>query len=137
MDFFVELMIKNSGINPREFDGVTFVPRLKRNLKKYGYDQAEQMAKSVSEIFGIPFIRALKRVGKDEQKLLSYSQRKLKAKDKFALSYIPEEKFRKILIVDDIITTGATIDACAEKLRKGFAKEVVTLVMAKTNYQKN
>ena len=136
MDFFVELMIRNSDIDPNTFDGVTYVPRWKRNIKIYGYDQAEQMARSVSRIFGIPLVHALKRVGKGNQKLLSFRMRKTRAKDMFALRHKPDEKFKKLLIVDDIITTGATITACAEILRDGFAKQVIPIVLAKTNHSK-
>ncbi len=131
--FLAELLVDSTNIAPNSFDGVTYVPRIRRNIKRHGYDQAKELAKAISELYGIPLITALKRKGGKDQKLLDFSERKRNVKDKYCLSYIPEEKFKRILLVDDVMTTGATLQACSQILRKDFAKSVVIAVLAKTN----
>ncbi len=131
--FLAELLVDCTNIAPDSFDGVTYVPRAKRNIKKHGYDQSKKLAEAVSELYGIPFITSLKRKNGKEQKLLGFSERKKNVKDKYCLNYIPEEKFKRILLVDDVMTTGATLQACSQILRKDFAKSVVVAALAKTN----
>lgn len=60
----------------------------------------------------------------------------IKKKYKLAKGFPKEERFKKILLVDDIYTTGATIKACSELLRESVSDAVVPMVIAKTNYLK-
>lgn len=137
MDFLAELLVNSCGIKPDSFDGVTYVPRLKKNIRYHGYDQSKELAKSISKLFGIPLVTTLTRVGGRDQKLLSYSQRLKNMKNRFRPVNIPEQRFKKLLLVDDIFTTGATMSACESLVREHFAKSVVTLVLAKTNFADN
>lgn len=138
LDFIVELLFNNCGINPERYDAVTFVPRRKRAIRRYGHDQAKEIAKAISRVYGIPCVKTLSRIGQGEQKLLSASARykNVKKKYKLAKGFPREEMFKRILIVDDIFTTGATIKACSEILRETVSEAVVPLVIAKTNYLK-
>lgn len=133
MDFLAEIAIKACGINPRSFDGVTYVPRLKRRARRYGHDQSKEFAKSISRAFGIPIVHTMKRVGGRDQKLLSRAQRMKNIQNRYKLKNIPEEKYNRLLLVDDIITTGATIKVCSDLLRGNVAKSVSALVLAKTD----
>lgn len=130
--FMAELAVFACGINPAAFDGVTFVPRSKKNRKLYGYDQSKVMAKAISEKYGIPFVDILERTGGNDQKLLSRSERLKNIKNNIRLKNIPSEKYKKLLLVDDIYTTGASIASCAELLRGSAAKSVVPMTVAKT-----
>ena len=136
MRFLAELAVKIYGINPNAYDGVTYVPRLPRRTRRYGYDQSKEFAKALSEILGIPLIKTLKRVGGRQQKLLSYSQRIRNIKDCFKIIHIPQEKYKRLLLVDDIITTGATVKVCSDLLRENLTKSVKVLAMAKTPKRK-
>ena len=136
INFMAELMIKACGIKPNSFDGVTYVPRLKRNVHRYGYDQSKELAKSISEIYGIPLITLLKRVGGKDQKLLSRSERIKNIRGRYEIINQPEEKYRRLLLIDDVSTTGATIAACKSVLSEHAAKSVVPLVLGKTILRK-
>lgn len=132
IDFLAELAVKACGIKPNAYDGVTFVPRLRRSVRRYGYDQAKELAKAISKFCGIPFIIALKRVGGREQKLLSRTERLKNIQGRYRAIYVPPEKYNRLLLVDDICTTGATLEACASVLRGNTSRTVTTLVIAKT-----
>lgn len=136
VDFWAELAVAASGIKPSAYGGVTFVPRLNKNVLLYGYDQAELLARSVSKLYGIPFIKTLKRTGGKDQKLLSRSERFKNIMGRFKIRKDVKEEIlcNKILLIDDVSTTGATVKASAEVLRGRLARGVVPLVLAKTDF---
>ncbi len=136
--FIAEAMIRACGIKPNSLSGVTFVPRLRRKIRRAGYDQAKALAQAISKIYGIPLIPSLERVSRaKEQKLLSRSERKKEAALNFRpLLPLPNEKHKRLLLIDDVSTTGATIEACAKIIRESYAESVVPLVVSKTPFIK-
>ncbi len=134
LDFLAELLIKSTGINPEAYDAIAYVPRRKRAIRRYGYDQAKELAKSISKRFGIQLIHPLKRVGGGVQKLLSAKARYQSIKNRYVLNdkFKEDKQFDRILLVDDVCTTGATIKACSEILRKNVSNSVTPLVLART-----
>lgn len=135
--FLAEMTAESCGIDPSSYDGVAYVPRLKKNKRRYGYDQSKELAKAISKKLDLPLLHILERVGGKEQKLLSYSQRIRNIRRQYRLKYIPKEKYKKLLLVDDVFTTGATVSVCADILRKDAAKAVVPITVAKTNFLKD
>ena len=134
VDFIAELMVRACGIKTESFSAVTYGPRLKRKIRRAGYDQAKVLAEAISRIYNIPLITALERLpGKKEQKLLSQSDRRKAAQFNFrSAEPLPEVKYKRLLLIDDVSTTGATIQACAKLIRNDYADSVVPLVIAKT-----
>ncbi len=132
MDFIAELLFCSNNINPKNYDAVTFVPRKPRRKRIYGNDQAEQIAKAIERKFGIPLIYALERIGGREQKTLSAKERFLNTKGRYRLRCdLPDEKYNRILLVDDICTTGVTVKRCAELLREGLSRQVGIMIIAR------
>jgi len=98
-------------------DCIVPVPLHQAGLRKRGYNQSAMFAKGLSEVSGIPFSDLLRRVVPTvSQTRQSRTSRWENVKTVFAVD--DPEMFHKkhILLVDDVITTGATVEACGEVL---------------------
>lgn len=99
-----------------ECDFLVPVPLHRKRLKKRGYNQSEVIARGASEITGIPVSTDLIR-----RKGYSRSQTSMNRQERFEniatsftlCDHLPDLNNRKILIIDDVITTGATLEACS------------------------
>lgn len=104
-------------------DLVLPVPLHPRKLRQRGYNQSELIARAVSEITGIPMAGdiILRRTYKHSQTTMNRQERFENMEKAFSLGKSTlslQEK--KILIIDDIITTGATLEACSKLLLNNF-----------------
>lgn len=115
------------------FDCVTYVPRKKKNVRAYGGDQAYLVAKGVAEGLSVPVFSLLKRKNgkRTDQKLLDAVSRRKNVKNTF-YAVLPSPPPRRVLLIDDVTTTGATIDECASLLREAGVKQVIKAVLART-----
>ncbi len=112
---------------------ITWVPRSKRAYRKAGHDQALELAKRVSSELGFPVFTAFINIGRSAQKKLSSEKRTVNAEKSHMLIASEEEVLGKnIIIIDDIVTTGASIKACAEQLNEAGARKVIALTFAQT-----
>lgn len=106
------------------FDFVTFVPMSKKAIKKRGYNQSELIAKDLSEILNLPLKKHLLkcRNKKRSQFKLNAKQRQENVKDIF---YCDNKlNGQTVLLVDDIKTTGATLNECGKALLSVGADKV-------------
>lgn len=112
-------------------DIIAAVPVSKKKLLKRGYNQAAEVAKRLSYLSGIPFEKdALLRVrDTSPMKLLSPSERQKNLKNAFTGGQ-NVVKFKRVLLVDDIYTTGSTMDECSRALLKAGAESVYGLSIA-------
>lgn len=117
-----------------KFDGVCFVPMNLRKKIRRGYNQSELLAEQISKILDLPLYNPLicKRKGA--------SQHTLSEKERFKnveglYSATPLARGKTLLLVDDIKTTGATLNECAKQLLKSGAARVfcVTALIAAKN----
>ena len=103
------------------------VPMTAKDEKKRGFNQAELIAYKLGERLNIPVLPALSKIKETSmQKELSGKERQENLSKAFEVVY-PQVKDRKILLIDDIFTTGATINECARALLKAKCKEVSAL----------
>ena len=116
----------------REFDMITFVPLHPKNQKQRGYNQSELLAKELSQILSIPLVSALRktRYNKPQHSLKRVSEREKNVKGVYRLTEKNIAKDKRILIIDDIITTGNTLGECARTLTLGEAQDVVCATFA-------
>lgn len=115
------------------FDGVTFVPLEKRDYAARGFSPAEDLAKILSKLTGLPLLPLLKKVLKTrKQKELPASARAKNLKNCFACG---DAKGKTLLLIDDVMTTGATANEAVNALKKKGAKAVYLLTVTSVPYQ--
>lgn len=144
-DYFAGMLAEKIGRNGVLSDEsgavMTFVPRSGKNISKYGFDQAKLLAKALSKRLGIKVIQLYKHVpGHTEQKSLTKAERLKNAPSSFRLKrkLMPKDKRgvdlrgKTIFIVDDVVTTGASVNSCVAKLRGSGYKRAIAVCIAKT-----
>jgi ComF family protein len=114
------------------FDIVVPVPLHPRRLAARGYNQAALLARPIARELGLPLrTRALRRVlDTPAQAKLDGAARRRNVENAFVASRCVAG--RRVLLVDDIATTGATLQSCAHALRNAGATECEALVVARS-----
>jgi ComF family protein len=101
----------------QKFDVIIPVPLHAVRKRKRGYNQSEEFAKGLSRSLNIPFTDALARITQTEtQTRKSKLSRWQNVSEVFQVKNVNEVQNQHVLLVDDVITTGATIEACAQVL---------------------
>ncbi len=125
VDFIAAEIVYHARFRIRSWnpDGIIPVPLHSSKYKKRGFNQAEILARKISCLCEITFMGdVLLRTKKTRpQKNLNDRERKMNLFNAFSLNYDNLKKYgnlRRIIIVDDIYTTGSTIDACARILKE-------------------
>ena len=118
---------------------ITYMPRSKKNKSEHGFDQGLSLAKSLSNITGIKFVDCFKRrLFTEEQKNLNEFERKLNMKsayDRRDVGELLEDK--TLILVDDIVTTGSSMAACARLAFSMGAYNVLGICIGLTEKEKN
>lgn len=123
--------------NPNWFAGIDFiipVPLHRKRLASRGYNQSEMIAEGISQIAGIPIDvkHLLRTINNPSQTQRSAEERKQNAEGIFSLVNSAELHNKHILLVDDIVTTGATLRSCCKVLKsvRGLKISIISLGMA-------
>lgn len=132
-DFFAEELYRHLGrdILAMQADVMIPVPLHKSRYKERGYNQAALLGKGLARRLQIPFsdkiaVRCKKTI---PQKQLSYAERQNNLKKAFKLTG-NDVKLNTVIIIDDIYTTGSTVDALAKVLSDGGAKRIYVVTLA-------
>ena len=124
---FASIIKKLIKDNPELKDiSIVPVPPRPKKIKTKGWDQIEDICFYLED--SIPIKRILTRNDGHSQKGLSKAERNVNMQDKIHIKSkvsIP----KKVIILDDVITTGATIEACKQCLKEAGCQEVLTLVL--------
>jgi len=107
-------------------DLVTFVPLHSAKKRQRGFNQAALIAKFFSKETNIPFAKVLQRVEyTNTQTHLNRLERKQNVASAFAIMPKQDIRQKRIILIDDVITSGATIEACATVLKNAGAASVL------------
>ena len=111
---------------PEGFDVLTWVPVSRLRRLRRGYDQVELLAKAVGAELGMTPVPMLKKIrnNRPQSRLDSASARRANVLGAYKLLAGAQAKGKRVLLLDDILTTGATAGECARMLLSAGAKEV-------------
>jgi ComF family protein len=121
---------------PRDqrFDVVVPMPLHWRRQWQRGFNQAELLARRTARSYGIPVSNAVRRIRSTAaQAGLSNAQRRENVAGAFQLRNRRAIEGRRVLLIDDVMTTGATASACALALKRGGAAAVTLLALARVD----
>jgi len=118
-----------------KFDLVVPVPLHRKKLKERGFNQAELLAKVIATHFGLKLVKNNLQKVKATKSQTSLSKKKRIENIKGAFQFRNKDKFRakKILLVDDVYTTGTTVREAARVLKKARVREVYIFTLARAS----
>lgn len=112
-------------------DGIVCVPMSEKREKSRGYNQSKLIAEKVAELSGAPFLDVtVKKKETESQVGKTYKERRRNLDGSFGVKNKSLVKDKRIVIVDDVSTTGTTADVLAAALKNAGAAEVFALTYA-------
>lgn len=120
-----------------DFDVLTWIPISHKRLRSRGFDQVALLAEKLGEELNIQPLCTLEKVRHNRQQSRVIGQAQRKANVLGAYRPVDPQQFagKRVLLLDDIVTTGATASECAKVLLTAGAKEVQLAVIATANHQ--
>ncbi len=113
-----------------DFSAITFVPNTMRATLKRGYSPTRLLAQELSVMLDVPMVEGLARNHAPQQKYQKNSAARWKSAKENYLLQKGATFFGNVLLVDDVTTTGASLDACAALLKKAGAERVYAVTFA-------
>lgn len=132
---FAKIIIKNKKVYGflKLYDIIISVPmhKLKKSIR--GYNQSELLAKEIAELMELKFAKnvLIKVKNTEVQSTLTKKQRVENVKNAFSITDNTKIKDKKIILIDDIYTTGSTVNECSRILKNAGAKEICVVTIAK------
>ena len=115
--------------NINEYDIITYIPISKKRMRERGYNQSYLICKEICKKFNKKPVNILKKYNSEKQAQLSKEQRIDNIKGKFELIYNVENK--KVLIIDDVYTTGSTMNEAIKETQKGNPSKISAYILFK------
>jgi ComF family protein len=127
-----DLCLDTVRTRPLEPDAIVPVPIGPVRLRERGYNQALLLAESIGNVLHIPVMPALERVKEGpSQTKLNEAERRVNVRDAFRARVDLNPDGLRLLLIDDVMTTGATLDACARALKRAGATKVFGMTIAR------
>ncbi len=126
-------LIENRGFF-EEFDIITSVPIYKNRRKFRGFNQSELLCEKICKVVDKPFEAniLIKTKSTYPQTTVPHNQRKNNIKDAIQLNPIYDIRDKRILLIDDVFTTGSTLNECAKTLSERGCRKVSCFTILKT-----
>ncbi|MGV2643905.1 ComF family protein, partial [Clostridium perfringens] len=114
-------------------DGIFFIPSSKKSLKERGFNQCEFIAKILGDRLDVPVYKDIIKIKNiKEQKTLSKEERWKNISGAFEVVSNINIKNKKVILIDDVVTTGATLLECEKLFIKNGACSIKMLTVAKS-----
>ncbi|MBI4124875.1 MAG: ComF family protein [Deltaproteobacteria bacterium] len=127
-----DYLIKRDLLNYFASAAVIPVPLHKRRLRLRGFNQAELVAQDLAKLTGLEYTPILQRTKNTKSQVdLPREERLKNLEGAFSAAPAPSLGERKIILIDDVSTTGATLNECAKVLRRQSVAEIWGLVVAR------
>jgi ComF family protein len=107
------------------------VPTATSRVRIRGYDQSKLVANELSKITGMTVVQGLDRIGQQRQTGSSRIERKKQIEGAFVAKMRNLNGIKSVLLVDDVLTTGATVESAARTLRRAGVKHISALTFAR------
>jgi predicted amidophosphoribosyltransferase len=114
----------------REIDLVTWAPTSARRVRRRGFDQAELLARALAAELGVPCRRLLRRIGRSRPQTGRTRSERTGAGPRFVARRVWGPV--RVVLVDDVVTTGTTLRAAEQALRRAGVSEVWPVAGAAT-----
>ena len=117
----------------KKYDIIMPIPISKKRMKQRGYNQSTLIAKGISKMFNIEYKEKVLVKIKDNkpQSELGQNERSINVQGAYKIKAQKQVFQKKILLIDDIFTTGNTANECAKALKKNMANNVGIFTIAK------
>jgi ComF family protein len=115
-------------------DAIVPMPLHWRRRLKRGFNQSDLLARELARHTGLPVMRALRRHRHTPQLAqMTAGERRREVSGAFQVKEAPAVRDRRLLLLDDVLTTGATVNAAAAALKKAGASRVAVLTLARVD----
>ena len=123
----------NADLDAFAVDVVVPVPLHRQRERERGYNQAALLSKPLAKKLRLPHkaVLLMRTRGRPDKRILTLEERWESVRGAFATRPGSQVDNLRVLLVDDVLTTGATLDACARALRDAGAKSVMALTVAR------
>jgi ComF family protein len=134
-EFFARILIYYIKMDMKEngFEGIVPVPLHFRRYHTRGYNQTEEIGKVLSRSLDLPLWPEVLRRKRHTrpQTRLAHSERMKNVNDAFAPAFVEHIQDKHVLLLDDVYTTGSTLNVCARVLKEAGAREVTALTLCR------
>ncbi|MBT4349673.1 ComF family protein [bacterium] len=111
---------------------ITNIPLHKKKKRQRGFDQTEVLAQALAKKINVPYLAILKRDKFTKaQAQLSKAERQKNVSDAFVVNNINFKTNKTIILIDDVATTGATLNQAAKVLKDNGFDKIIALTLAK------
>lgn len=130
---YAGFMVKSIDENRISCDIISWAPVSRQRLRSRGYDQSELLARKISALTGIPCKRLLikQRHTRPQSLTKNAVQRRENVKGAYRCCDPDSVHGKRILLVDDILTSGSTLSECAAILKDAGADEISAVTVAR------
>jgi len=134
-EYFIRIALRDQRIVDflKKFDVITYVPMQMQKKQKRGYNQAELLAQELGKRLNLTVIPLLvKNKENKRQSSLKEEERWKNVKEIFSFAENTDIHNKNMILVDDILTTGATTRRCSQILKENGAGKICIFAIAKT-----